>query len=67
MLELAKLILSLTESRSEIVFKPLPPDDPKQRCPDITLAKRHLDWSPGVSLKDGLKETIAYFRRELSR
>lgn len=67
MLELAELILRLTGSRSELVFKPLPTDDPKQRCPDITLAKQHLDWSPRVPLEDGLKETIAYFRRELGR
>jgi nucleoside-diphosphate-sugar epimerase len=39
--------------------------DPRQRCPDITLAKRHLDWSPQVSLEDGINETVAYFRREL--
>jgi UDP-glucuronate decarboxylase len=64
MLELAEAILQLTGSRSKIVFKPLPTDDPKQRCPDITLAKK-LGWSPQVPLEDGLKETIAYFRREL--
>jgi UDP-glucuronate decarboxylase len=65
MLELAEHVLRLTSSHSELVFVPLPPDDPKQRCPDITLAQRHLDWSPEVTLEDGLKETIAYFRREL--
>jgi len=67
MLELAELILSLTGSRSEVVFRTAPPDDPRQRCPDITVAKRHFNWSPRVPLEDGLKETITYFRRELSR
>jgi UDP-glucuronate decarboxylase len=67
MLELAELVLELTGSRSKITFKPLPSDDPKQRCPDIALARKHLDWSPQVSLEDGLRETVAYFRRELDR
>jgi UDP-glucuronate decarboxylase len=67
MLELAELILRLTGSSSKLIFKPLPADDPKQRCPDITLAKQHLNWSPLVPLEDGLKKTIAYFRRELGR
>ncbi len=65
MLELAELTLKLTGSRSRLVFEPLPADDPKQRQPDISLAKQALDWQPRVSLEDGLKETIAYFRREL--
>lgn len=65
MLELADLILRLTGSRSKIIFEPLPLDDPKQRRPDITLAKTHLGWSPQVSLEDGMRETVAYFRREL--
>jgi len=67
MLELAELVLRLTGSRSELVFVPLPEDDPTQRCPVITLAQRHLGWSPEVTLEDGLKETIAYFRRELGQ
>jgi UDP-glucuronate decarboxylase len=67
MIELAELVLRLTGSRSELVFAPLPEDDPKQRCPDITLAKRHLNWSPQVPIEDGLKKTIAYFRRELGQ
>jgi len=64
-LEIAEKILKLTKSKSKIVFKPLPVDDPKRRCPDITLAKEKLNWSPKVSLEDGLKETIRYFRKIL--
>lgn len=67
MLELADLILNLTGSRSELVFRPLPADDPKQRCPDISSARQHLAWTPRVSLEDGLKETVAYFRSDLDR
>lgn len=62
MLELAEKILLLTNSRSKIIFKPLPDDDPKQRRPDISLAKSVLGWEPKVSLEDGLKETISYFK-----
>jgi UDP-glucuronate decarboxylase len=62
MLELANSVLRLTGSQSKISFKPLPADDPKQRQPDISLATKILDWGPTVSLDDGLKETIAYFR-----
>ena len=65
MLELAELVLKLTSSQSKIIFKPLPEDDPKQRQPDITLAKAKLDWEPKVKLEDGLKETILYFRKLL--
>lgn len=61
-LRLAKEIIKLTGSKSKIVFKPLPQDDPKVRCPDITKAKKMLGWSPSVSLIDGLKKTIEYFR-----
>ncbi len=64
-LGLAKLILEMTGSKSRIVRKALPVDDPKVRCPDIALAKRELGWSPKVALKDGLAETIAYFRKEV--
>jgi len=60
-LEIAELILEKTGSRSEIAFKPLPADDPKQRRPDITLAKAELGWQPAVPLDRGLGETIAYF------
>jgi UDP-glucuronate decarboxylase len=61
MLELAREIVSLTGSESQIVFEPLPNDDPCRRCPDITLAKAMLQWEPRVSLHDGLNATIDYF------
>jgi UDP-glucuronate decarboxylase len=64
--ELAELVLKLTASRSRLVFRPLPEDDPKQRQPDIALAGRELGWAPKVPLQDGLKETIAYFRKALN-
>ena len=60
-LELAQKIVSLTDSKSEIVFKELPNDDPLQRKPDITLAKNNLDWEPLIKLEDGLVKTIQYF------
>jgi UDP-glucuronate decarboxylase len=63
MLELAELVLRLTGSNSKLVFMPLPQDDPKQRRPDISLAKSALDWEPKVSLQDGLKETVTYFHK----
>ncbi len=63
MLELAEKVLKMTGSRSTIVFKPLPPDDPTQRQPDITLARQKLSWAPKVALEDGLRETIDYFKR----
>jgi len=62
MLALAESVLRFTGSKSKIIFKPLPQDDPKQRSPDITIAKKHLDWEATVSLEDGLKETISYFK-----
>jgi UDP-glucuronate decarboxylase len=62
MLELAELILKLTSSQSKIIFKSLPEDDPKQRQPDISLAKDKLGWEPKIKLEDGLNETIRYFR-----
>ena len=61
-LELVEKVMVLTASKSRLVYLPLPEDDPKQRQPDISLAKSKLDWTPKVSLEDGLKETIAYFR-----
>ena len=60
--ELAENILRLTNSKSKIVYKDLPQDDPRQRQPNITLARAALKWAPTVSLEDGLKESIAYFR-----
>jgi UDP-glucuronate decarboxylase len=65
MIELAEKVLSQVGSKSKLVFKPLPQDDPKQRKPDIALAKSKLDWSPTVQLDDGLARTIEYFRRTL--
>jgi len=64
-LQLAELILKLTGSRSELIFKPLPSDDPMQRCPDISLAKSQLNWTPTTSIEEGLAKTIAYFDRTL--
>jgi UDP-glucuronate decarboxylase len=61
MLELAERIIELTGSRSKIVFRPLPSDDPRRRCPDISLARAKLDWAPVVPLAEGLKRTIEYF------
>ena len=66
MLDLAEKVLTLVGSKSKLVFMPLPVDDPKQRQPDITLAKAKLDWTPTVNLEDGLKETVQYFRTLLS-
>lgn len=65
MLELAELVLKKVGGRSKIVHRPLPPDDPKQRRPDISLAKRVLGWEPKVSLEEGIERTIAYFRGKL--
>ncbi len=65
MLELAETVLRLTGSRSQLVYKPLPEDDPQRRCPDIARARESLGWEPRVGLEDGLRETIAYFRRSL--
>jgi UDP-glucuronate decarboxylase len=67
MLELAERVIHLTGSRSRLVHTPLPEDDPKQRKPDISLAKSKLDFRPSVSLEDGLKETIAYFKKIVLR
>ncbi|MBK7050062.1 MAG: SDR family oxidoreductase [Rhodoferax sp.] len=63
MLQLAESVLNLTQSRSKLIFMPLPQDDPRQRNPNIELAKEKLGWSPKVQLQDGLKETIAYFKK----
>lgn len=66
-LEIGKLIKELTKSRSEIVFKPLPTDDPRRRLPDITKAKELLGWNPKTELLDGLRETIAWFESQVPR
>ena len=66
-IEIAEQIIKLTGSRSKIVFKPLPADDPKMRCPDITRAKQLLGWSPTVDLEEGLSRTIVYFRSRLEK
>jgi UDP-glucuronate decarboxylase len=65
--ELAEKVIDLTGSRSRLTFKPLPADDPKQRCPDITLARQALGWEPKVSLKEGLQRTIPYFEELMTR
>jgi UDP-glucuronate decarboxylase len=65
MLELAELVLKLTKSKSRIVNLPLPQDDPKQRKPDIGLAKAALGWEPKVNLEEGLRETISYFKKAI--
>jgi UDP-glucuronate decarboxylase len=62
MLELAQKVIQLTGSRSQIVHRPLPSDDPRQRCPDITLAREKLGWSPAIPLEQGLTRTIDYFK-----
>ena len=66
MRELAETVIRLTKTKSVLRYKPLPTDDPRQRQPDITLAEDKLGWKPKVSLEDGLKETIAYFRKALN-
>lgn len=66
MKEIANTILQLTNSQSTIAYHPLPTDDPKQRCPDITRAKKELNWEPKVELLTGLKQTIDYFRTQLT-
>lgn len=67
LIELAELILELTNSKSKIIFKSLPQDDPSRRKPDITLAKEKLNWEPKINLKTGLEKTIKYFEKELKR
>ena len=67
MLELAETIIELAGSRSGVIFHPLPEDDPRQRRPDISLARKALGWEPAVPLREGLKRTIAYFEEALKR
>jgi UDP-glucuronate decarboxylase len=63
--QLAELVLQITQSKSEIVYRPLPEDDPIQRCPDITLAQKRLKWEPVIPLHEGLEATIEYFKQVL--
>ena len=65
-LEIANKVLSITKSKSKIVFNPLPTDDPERICPDITFARSKLNWEPKISLDDGLETTIRYFREKLN-
>jgi len=65
-LQFAKLVIRISNAKSKIIYKPLPVDDPKQRQPDITLAKKHLKWKPRVKLQQGLTETIQWFRENLT-
>ena len=62
-LELAKVVIEITNSKSKIVNNPLPQDDPKQRCPDISLAKSTLNWRPTIELREGIEKTIDYFKQ----
>jgi UDP-glucuronate decarboxylase len=62
-LELAKVVIEITNSKSQIVNNPLPLDDPKQRCPDISLAKSTLNWKPTIELREGIEKTAAYFKQ----
>ena len=62
-LELAKVVIEITNSKSKIVDNPLPQDDPKQRCPDISLAKSVLNWNPTIELREGIEKTAAYFKQ----
>ena len=66
LLEMARKIIALTGSRSRIVYRPLPTDDPKVRQPDITLARKSLGWTPRVPLDRGLRKTVAYFRKRVA-
>ena len=65
-LELAQLVLEVTGSSSDLVFEPLPQDDPTQRKPDLTVARTELGWEPSISLREGLERSVPYFRAELS-
>lgn len=65
-LECAQKVIAVTGSKSRIRFEPLPQDDPKQRCPDISKAKRLLDWEPKIDLEWGLRMSLQYFRDALA-
>jgi nucleoside-diphosphate-sugar epimerase len=62
--ELAKIVIALTNSKSKIIYKPLPKDDPQRRCPDISKAKKLLNWQTKTELEEGLKKTIDWFRQK---
>jgi len=64
--QLAEMVIAMTGSRSKMEFRPLPIDDPKQRQPDISLARKALEWTPETELEAGLKATISYFRELLA-
>jgi len=64
-LELAEMVIKMTNSKSKIIFEPLPQDDPTQRQPDISLAKEKLGWEPKIPLEEGLEKTIAYFKTKI--
>jgi dTDP-glucose 4,6-dehydratase len=64
-LDIAREIKSIIGSKSEIKHTPLPPDDPKQRCPDITLAKKLLGWEPKIDRREGLRKTVEFYRQKL--
>jgi UDP-glucuronate decarboxylase len=66
MLELAQKVLEITESKAEIIFHPLPQDDPKQRKPNIEMAEQLLQWKPSISLGEGLESTVNYFKTTLN-
>ena len=66
MRELAELVLRLTGSKSKLRFEPLPEDDPRQRKPDIALAKEKLGWEPKIPLEEGIRRTVGYFRELLA-
>jgi UDP-glucuronate decarboxylase len=66
MIELAEKVIEITGSKSRIAFKPLPQDDPKQRQPDISTARKELDWAPKVQLEEGLERTIAFFEQKIN-
>jgi UDP-glucuronate decarboxylase len=65
--QLAELVIEMTDSESKLIFKPLPEDDPLQRQPDISLAKKELGWEPSINLETGLAKTIDYFRKIINR
>jgi nucleoside-diphosphate-sugar epimerase len=64
--QLAELVIELTGSKSKLIYEPLPVDDPQRRLPDITKAKSLLGWEPRVQLKEGLLETIAWYKKQLA-